>query len=62
MYDGSNDQTTQIVRPSVDSVGGFDISSTGNSIIVTFESDEYSGGGTGFLATIHYGTPYMYIK
>ena len=36
----------------------FNISSTGNSLFVKFESD--SGAQyTGFHATIHYGNPYM---
>ena len=53
IYDGSNDQSTQIEKLS-GYLGSFIISSTGNSLFVIFESD---GGVTedGFLATIHYG-------
>ena len=60
IYDGSNDQSTLIEKLS-GNLGSFDISSTGNSLFITFESDDmYSYGG--FLATIHYGNPYLNIK
>ena len=58
-YDGSNGQSTQIAKLT-ENLGSFGISSTGNSLFVKFESDwhvEY----TGFLATIHYGNPYLNI-
>ena len=53
IYDGPNDQSTQIEKLS-GNLGSFNFSSTGNSLFVKFESD--SGQQyTGFLATIHYG-------
>ena len=55
IYDGSNEQSTQIVKLSGNK-GNFHISSTGNSLFVKFESDNY-GQYTGFLATIQYGKP-----
>ena len=60
IYDGSNDQSTQIAKLS-GNLGSFSISSTGNSLFVKFESN---GGGQqyGFFATIHYGNPYLNIK
>ena len=61
IYDGSNDQSTQIAKLS-GNLGSFSISSTGNSLFVKFESDDYDDGSTGFLATIHYGNPYLNIK
>ena len=60
IYDGSNDQSTQIAKLS-GNLGSFSISSTGNSLFVKFESD-YSNIYGGFLATIHYGKPYLNIK
>ena len=42
-------------------LGSFGISSTGNSLFVKFESD-YDTTYGGFLATIHYGNPYLNIK
>ena len=55
IYDGSNDQSTQIEKLS-GNLGSFGILSTGNSLFVKFESDSYLWGqNTGFLATIHYG-------
>ena len=60
IYDGSNDQSTQIAKLS-GSLGSFSISSTGNSLFVKFESDN-SNQYTGFLATIQYGNPYLNIK
>ena len=60
IYDGSNDQSTQIAKLS-GNLGSFDISSTGNSLFVKFESDSYYNYG-GFLATIHYGNSYLNIK
>ena len=59
IYDGSNDQATQIAKLS-GNLGSFLISSTGNSLFVTFESDGYSNAG--FIATIHYGNPYFNNK
>ena len=60
IYDGSNDQSTQIEKIS-GNLGSFGISSTGNSLFVKFESD---GDVTedGFLATIQYGNSYLNIK
>ena len=60
IYDGSNDQSTQIEKLSGD-LGSFSISSTGNSLFVKFESDA-SNSKDGFFATIHYGNPYLNIK
>ena len=53
IYDGSNDQSTQIEKLS-GSLGSFNISSNGNSLFVKFESD-YEFNNDGFFATIHYG-------
>ena len=62
IYDGSNDQSTQIEKLS-GSLGSFNISSNGNSLFVKFESDyEYNYVYGGFLATIHYGNPYLNAK
>ena len=55
IYDGSNDQSTQIAKLS-GNLGSFNISSTGNSLFVKFMSDE-SLQYDGFQATIHYGNP-----
>ena len=55
IYDGPNDQLTQIAKLS-GNLGSFRISSTGNSLFVIFESSyslKLDNGG--FLATIHYG-------
>ena len=60
IYDGPNGQLTQIAKLS-GNLGSFRISSTGNSLFVKFSSDEY-WQYTGFLATIHYGNPYLNIK
>ena len=60
IYDGSNDQSTQIEKIS-GNLGSFGISSTGNSLFVKFESDG-SVSKDGFFATIHYGNPYLNIK
>ena len=59
IYDGPNDQSTQIEKLS-GNLGSFDISSTGNSLFVKFESDG-SVSKDGFFATIHYGNPYLNI-
>ena len=61
IYDGSNDQSTEIVKLS-GNLGGFSISSTGYSLFIKFVSDNWDDGSTGFLATIHYGNPYFNIK
>ena len=61
IYDGPNDQSTQIAKLS-GNLESFSTSSTGNSLFVKFESDGFDDGSTGFLATIHYGDPYLYIK
>ena len=60
IYDGSNDQSTQIAKLS-GNLGTFGISSTGNSLFVIFDSDSY-GNYAGFLASIHYGNAYLCIK
>ena len=60
IYDGSNDQSTQIAKMS-GNMGSLSISSTGNSLFVKFESDSWNQY-TGFLATIHYGNPYLNNK
>ena len=61
-YDGSNGQSTQIAKLT-ENLGSFGISSTGYSMFVKFESDSYSSNNhAGFLATIHYGNPYLNIK
>ena len=61
IYDGSNDQSTQIEKLS-GNLGSFRISSTGNSLFVKFESDNFDYGSTGFLATIQYGNLYLNIN
>ena len=61
IFDGENDQSTHILK-LFGNLGSFGISSTGNSLFVKFESDHYDDGSTGFLATIHYGNPYLNIK
>ena len=60
IYDAPNDQSAQIEKLS-GNLGSFDISSTGNSLFVKFESDDLCTF-SGFLATIHYGNPYLNIK
>ena len=60
IYDGSNDQSTQIAK-LLGNLGSFSISNTGNSLFVKFESAG-SGEYTGFLAEIHYGKPHMNIQ
>ena len=61
LYDGSNDQSTQIYKLSGEALGSFIITSSGNSLFVIFESD-VSVTKDGFLATIHYGNLYLNIK
>ena len=61
IYDGPNDQSPQIAKLSGD-LEIFSISSSGNSLFVKFKSTGYDDGSTGFLATIHYGNPYLNIK
>ena len=62
IYDGSNDLSPQIEKLSGDK-GSFSISSTVNSLFVKFESDKWDSKDVfGFLATIHYGNPYLNIK
>ena len=57
--DGPRNQSTQIAMLT-GNLGVFDISSTGNSLFVKFESDYYFNNG-GFHATIHYCNPYLII-
>ena len=58
IYDGSNDLSTQITKLS-GNLGSLDISSMGNSLFVKFVSSHNIDGSKGFLATIHYGKPYL---
>ena len=60
IYDGSNDQSTQIAKLS-GNLGSFSISSTRDSSFVKFESDN-NYNYAGFLATIYYGNLYLNIK
>ena len=60
IYDGSNEQSTQIENIS-GNIGGFIISSSGNSLFVKFVSNSHTYFG-GFLAIIHYGNPYLKMK
>ena len=60
IYDGPNDQSTLIDQYSGNS-GTFTVSSTGNSILVKFQSDS-SVNESGFLANIHYGIHYFCLK
>ena len=53
IYDGPNDQSTQIAKLS-GNLGSFSISSTGNSLFVKFESNSIYNDN-GFFATIHHG-------
>ena len=53
IYDGFNDESTKIAILN-GILGSFEISSSGNSLFVKFESNSYKQF-TGFLATIHYG-------
>ena len=59
IYDGSNDQSTQIAKLS-GYLESFTVSSTGNSLFVKFDSDWYDGKETGFLAAIYFGKPYVF--
>ena len=59
IYDGSNDQSTQIAKLS-GNLGTFSISSIGNSLFVKFETSLFFAYA-GFLATIHYGNSYLNI-
>ena len=59
IYDGSNDQSTQIAKLD-GNLGSFNISSSGNFLFVKFDSYGWSQYG-GFLATIHYGNPHFNI-
>ena len=64
IYDGSNDPSTQIEKLSGGDLGSFNISSTGNSLFVTLQSDEFDfiSNGHGFFATIYYGNSYLNVK
>ena len=63
IYDGSNDQSTQIEKLS-GNLGSFEISSTGNSLFIILESNGVVlfYATCNFLATIHYGNPFLNIK
>ena len=60
IYDGSNDQSSQIAKLS-GNLGNFSISSTGTSLFVKFESDGHGDSNddnySGFFATVTYGNP-----
>ena len=60
IYDGSNDQSTQIEKLS-GNLGSFNISSTGNSLFVKFESDG-SVSKDGFLATIQHNSYHDFLS
>ena len=60
IYDGLNDQSNQIEKLS-GNLESFNISSTGNSLFVIFESD-VDTNYAGFLATFHFGNPFKNIK
>ena len=60
IYDGSDDQSTQIEKLSGD-LESFGISSIGNSLFVIFESSYYINY-KGFFARIQYGNPHLHIK
>ena len=60
LFDGSNDQSTQIDKLS-GNLGSFGISSSGNFLFLKFESNDINVY-TVFLATIHYGNTYLNIK
>ena len=57
IYDGTNDQSTEIEKLS-GNLGSFKFSSIGNSLFVKFESNNWDDGSTGFLALINHGSPY----
>ena len=59
IYDGSNDQSTQIAKLS-GYLGSFNISSSGNALFVKFEADNY--GYAGFHAITQHGIPYFNIE
>ena len=61
IYDGPNDQSTQLEKLS-GSLGSFNITSNGNSLFVKLETDGRSYQNYGFLATIHYGNQYLISK
>ena len=62
IYDGPNDQSTQIEKLS-GNLGSFSISSTGNSLFLIFIPYNIGYNNIhGFHATIHYGNPYLNIK
>ena len=62
IYDGSNpnDQSTQIEKLS-GNLGSFNISSSGNSLFVKFESDS-SFSKDGFLATIQHNSYHDFLS
>ena len=61
IYDGPNDQSTQLEKLS-GFLGSFNIISNGNSLFVKLETDDWSYQNYGFLATIHYGNQYLIGK
>ena len=58
IYDGPNEESTKIKELKGD-LGNFAITSSGNFLFVKLESDDFSDGNLGFLATIHYSNPYL---
>ena len=61
IYDGSNEQSTEIAQLT-GNLGSFNISSTGKFLFVKFEADQSYYYGNGFFATIHYGISYLNIN
>ena len=58
IYDGPNEESTKI-KELKGNLGNFAITSSGNFLFVKLESDDFSDGSIGFLATIHYSNPYL---
>ena len=54
IYDGSNDQSSQIAKLS-GNIRSYSLSSTDNSLFVKFEADDEDNIYGGFFATFHYG-------
>ena len=54
IYDGSNDQSSQIAKLS-GNIRSYSLSSTANSLFVKFEADDEDNIYGGFFATFHYG-------
>ena len=54
IYDGSNDQSSQIAKLS-GNIRSYSLSSTDNSLFVKFEADDEDNIYGGFFVTFHYG-------